>query len=45
MTSGPFAMVAVHKVRSRNGERLKIPSPRLVFQIRLDAMELESLSE
>ncbi|HEX4395660.1 MAG TPA: hypothetical protein VH084_29635 [Mycobacterium sp.] len=39
-----FTVVTVHKVLTRNGERLEIASPRLGFRIQLDAMQLESLS-
>jgi hypothetical protein len=38
-----FTVVTVHKVLTRNGERLEIASPRLGFRIQLDAMQLESL--
>lgn len=44
VVANEFAMVTVSKVQTRNGERLEIASPRLGFCIRLDAMELESLS-
>lgn len=39
-----FATVHVRKVRTRNGERLEICSPRLGHAIRLDALALESLT-
>jgi hypothetical protein len=39
-----FTEVWVQKVRTRNGERLRIFSPRLGFQIDLDPLELESLT-
>ncbi len=39
-----FATVRVRKVRTRNGERLEIASPRLGYWIRLDALALESLT-
>jgi hypothetical protein len=39
-----FTSVRVRKVHTRNGERLEIESLNLGFSIRLDALELESLS-
>lgn len=39
-----FAEVEVRKVRTRNGVRLEIRSPKLGYLVRLDALELESLS-
>jgi hypothetical protein len=39
-----FATVEVRKVLTPNGERLEIRSPRLGHMIRLDPLELESLS-
>lgn len=39
-----FTTVRVRKVHTRNGERLEIESPHLGFSIKLDALELESLS-
>jgi hypothetical protein len=39
-----FAYVRVRKVLTRNGERLEIAAPKLGYVIRLDAIELESLS-
>ncbi len=39
-----FAAVQVRKVRTRNGERLEIASTRLGHSVRLDALELESLT-
>lgn len=39
-----FTTVRVRKVHTRNGERLEIESPNLGFSIKLDALELESLS-
>lgn len=39
-----FAAVRVRKVLTRNGERLEIAARRLGHQIRLDALELESLT-
>jgi hypothetical protein len=39
-----FTSVRVRKVRTRNGERLVISSPNLGFEVRLDALELESLT-
>ena len=39
-----FAHVKVAKVWTRNGERLEISSPRLNRVIRLDPLELESLT-
>ena len=42
--SNEFAYVKVAKVWTRNGERLEISSPRLIRTIRLDPIELESLT-
>lgn len=39
-----FARVQVAKVWTRNGERLEIVAPRLGYAIRLDAIQLESLT-
>jgi hypothetical protein len=39
-----FGVAYVRKVRTRNGERLEISSPRLGYKIRLDALQLEALS-
>lgn len=39
-----FAHVKIRKVATRNGERLEIIAPRLEKHIRLDALELESLT-
>jgi hypothetical protein len=39
-----FAHVRVRKVWTRNGERLEIAAPRLDYKIRLDPLELESLT-
>ncbi|MBM3678321.1 MAG: dihydrodiol dehydrogenase [Actinobacteria bacterium] len=39
-----FALVKVRKVYTRNGERLEIEAPKLGMRIRLDALELESLT-
>jgi len=39
-----FADVLVQKVTTRNGERLEIRSPKRGLRIRLDAVELESLT-
>ena len=39
-----FATIRVQKVRTRNGERLEIHSQRLGYSIRLDPLELESLT-
>lgn len=39
-----FAYTRVRKVWTRNGERLEIVAPKLDFSIRLDAIELESLT-
>jgi hypothetical protein len=39
-----FAQVSVCKVLTRNGERLEIRSPKLGRCIRLDPLELESLT-
>ncbi len=40
-----FAAVEVSRVRTRNGERLQIFSPRAGTLIRLDPLELEALSQ
>jgi hypothetical protein len=39
-----FALVKVRKIWTRNGERLEITAPKLGYRIRLDALELESLT-
>jgi hypothetical protein len=39
-----FAYVLVQKVKTRNGIRLEVSSPRLGFKILLDPLELESLT-
>ncbi|MBO9351799.1 MAG: dihydrodiol dehydrogenase [Thermomicrobium sp.] len=39
-----FAEAHVRKVRTRNGERLEIHSPKLGYTIRLDPLELEAIS-
>lgn len=39
-----FARVSVAKVWTPNGERLEIIAPRLGYAIRLDAIQLESLT-
>ena len=39
-----FATVTVEKVATRNGERLRIHSPRLNTSVELDALALESLT-
>ena len=39
-----FASVVVEVVATRNGERLRIASPRLEREILLDPVELESLT-
>jgi hypothetical protein len=39
-----FGHVRVCKVWTRNGERLEIEAPKLGYRIRLDPLELESLS-
>jgi len=39
-----FAFVRVRKVLTRNGERLEIEAPKLGHRIRLDPLELESIS-
>lgn len=39
-----FATVLVRRVRTRNGVRLRISSPRLDYAIDLDALALESLT-
>jgi hypothetical protein len=42
--SNEFADVRIRKVWTRNGERLEIAALRRGFRIRLDAVELESLT-
>ena len=42
--SNEFAQVFVSRVRTRNGERLEIRSPKLGRVIRLCPLELESLT-
>jgi hypothetical protein len=39
-----FATVIVEKVATRNGQRLRICSPRLNTSVELDALALESLT-
>jgi len=39
-----FATVRVRKVRTRNGERLEISSPKLEYRVLLDPVQLESLT-
>jgi hypothetical protein len=39
-----FSFVRMRKVFTRNGERLEIEAPRLGTSIRLDPMQLESLT-
>jgi hypothetical protein len=39
-----FTSIRVRKVMTRNGERLEIHSAKLGFTIRLDPLELESLT-
>jgi hypothetical protein len=39
-----FAMVRIRRVLTRNGERLEIHSPKIGSCIRVDAVELESIS-
>lgn len=39
-----FADIRLRKVYTRNGERLEIEAPRRGYRIRLDAVELESLT-
>ncbi len=39
-----FAEAHVRKVRTRNGERLEIHSPKLGYTIYLDPLELEAIS-
>jgi hypothetical protein len=39
-----FTSVRVRKEQTRNGERLVISAPNLGFEVRLDALELESLT-
>jgi hypothetical protein len=39
-----FALVTCRKVLTRNGERLEIVAPKRDYSVRLDAVELESLT-
>ncbi|RMG55092.1 MAG: dihydrodiol dehydrogenase [Acidobacteria bacterium] len=39
-----FTSVRIRKIRTRNGARLEIYSPRLGYRIHLDPLELESLT-
>jgi hypothetical protein len=39
-----YATITVRKISTRNGERLEIRSNGLDLQIRLDALQLESLT-
>jgi hypothetical protein len=39
-----FGLARVRKLRTRNGERLEIHSPRFGHTLRLDALALEGLS-
>jgi hypothetical protein len=39
-----FADVRIRKVYTRNGERLRIESPKRGYAVELDAIELESLT-
>ncbi|BCZ95729.1 MULTISPECIES: dihydrodiol dehydrogenase [Thermus] len=39
-----FTTVVVEKVLTRNGERLRISSPRLGYSVELDPLELEALT-
>jgi hypothetical protein len=42
--SNEFTTVQVREVRTRNGARLEIHSPKLGRSVRLDPLELESLT-
>jgi hypothetical protein len=44
VVSNEFTRVHVRKEKTRNGERLVISSANLGFEVRLDALELESLT-
>jgi hypothetical protein len=44
LIANEFTSVRVRKERTRNGERLVVSSPNLGFEVRLDALELESLT-
>jgi hypothetical protein len=44
VVSNEFTSVRVRKEKTRNGERLVISSPNLGFEVKLDALELESLT-
>lgn len=39
-----FTTVTVEKIATRNGERLRISSPRLGYSVVLDPLELEALT-
>lgn len=42
--SNEFATVELSKVDTKNGERVRIRSPKLDYEIELDPLELESLT-
>lgn len=42
--SNEFASVRIRRVELKNGTRLEISSPRMDYAIRLDPMELQSLT-
>jgi hypothetical protein len=42
--SNEFATVELSKVDTKNGERVRIRSPKLDYEINLDPLELESLT-
>lgn len=44
LISNEFALVSIRKVYTRNGERLEIVAPKGGSAIRLDPLELESLT-
>ena len=39
-----FAFVRLRKIWTRNGERLELEAPKLGYRIRLDPLELESIT-
>jgi len=44
VVANEFAVVHLTKIRTRNGSRLEIRSPRLGYTISLDPLELDSLT-
>jgi hypothetical protein len=42
--SNEYAQITIRKVSTRKGEQIEIESPKLGYRIRLDPVELESLT-